>query len=115
MLSENTEETFAFARFDIDRFKMINNFYGVKEGDKVLQSVASELRRISTVFDHFVYGRLENDVFAVCMPFKEENVELLVNALQINLRKVNKDYNIKVSCGVYVINDDTLEIGRAHV
>lgn len=38
LLSENTEETFAFARFDIDRFKMINNFYGVKEGDKVLQT-----------------------------------------------------------------------------
>lgn len=114
LLSENTEETFAFARFDIDRFKMINNFYGVKEGDKVLQSVASELRRISTVFDHFVYGRLENDVFAVCMPFKEENVELLVNALQINLRKVNKDYNIKVSCGVYVINDDTLDVSEMY-
>ena len=66
------------------------------------------------MFDHFVYGRLENDVFAVCMPFKEENVELLVNALQINLRKVNKDYNIKVSCGVYVINDDTLDVSEMY-
>lgn len=48
------------------------------------------------------------------MPFKEENVELLVNALQINLRKVNKDYNIKVSCGVYVINDDTLDVSEMY-
>ena len=65
-------------------------------------------------FNKFVYGRLENDVFAVCMPYKEENVELLVNALQINLRKVNKDYNIKVSCGVYVISDDTLDVSEMH-
>lgn len=114
LLMENTEGTFAFVRFDIDRFKMINNFYGIKEGDRVLQSVASELRRISTVFDNFVYGRLENDVFAVCMPFREENIELLVNALQINLRKVNKDYNIKASCGVYVINDDTLDVSEMY-
>ena len=114
LLLENTEETFAFARFDIDRFKMINNFYGVKEGNKVLQSVASELRKIATVFAKFVYGRIENDVFGVCMPFKEENIELLVNALQINLRKVNKDYNIKVSCGVYVINDDTLDVAEIY-
>lgn len=112
--TENTEIKFAFARFDIDRFKMINNFYGVKEGDRVLKSVAEELRKISTVFDNFVYGRLENDVFAVCMPFREENIELLVNALQINLRKVNKDYNIKVSCGVYVINDDTLDVSEMY-
>ncbi len=114
LLLENTEETFAFARFDIDRFKMINNFYGVKEGDKVLQSVASELRKIATVFAKFAYGRIENDVFGVCMPFKEENIELMVNALQINLRKVNKDYNIKVSCGVYVINDDTLDVAEIY-
>ncbi|MDE7478811.1 MAG: EAL domain-containing protein, partial [Lachnospiraceae bacterium] len=114
ILSENAEETFAFIRFDIDRFKMINNFYGIQEGDKVLQSVASELRRISTAFEKFVYGRLENDVFAVCMPFKEENIELLANALQINLRKVNKDYNIKVSCGVYVIKDDTLDVSEMY-
>ena len=114
LLLENTEETFAFARFDIDRFKMINNFYGVKEGDKVLQSVASQLRKIATVFAKFAYGRIENDVFRVCKPFKEENIELLVNALQINLRKVNKDYNIKVSCGVYVINDDTLDVAEIY-
>ncbi|MDE6221789.1 MAG: EAL domain-containing protein [Lachnospiraceae bacterium] len=114
ILSENREETFAFVRFDIDRFKMINNFYGINEGDKVLKSVASELGRISTVLEKFIYGRLENDVFAVCMPFREENIELLVNALQINLRKVNKDYNIKVSCGVYVINDTTLDVSEMY-
>ncbi|MDE6984449.1 MAG: EAL domain-containing protein, partial [Lachnospiraceae bacterium] len=114
ILSEETDDTFAFVRIDIDRFKMINNFYGVKEGDRVLQSVASELRRISTAFDRFVYGRVENDVFAVCMPFQEENIELLVKALQINLRRVNKDYNIKISCGVYVINDDAMEVSEMY-
>lgn len=114
LLSEENEETLALVRFDIDRFKMINNFYGAREGDRVLQSVASELRRISMVFDRFVYGRMENDVFAVCMPFREENIDLLVNAIQINLRKVNKDYNIKLSCGVYVINDDTLDVSEMY-
>ena len=44
------------------------------------------------------------------MPYQEENVELLVKALQINLRKVNKDYNIKLSCGVYIIKDDTADV-----
>lgn len=109
LLSEGTEELFAFVRFDIDRFKMINNFYGVREGDRVLQSIASELRKVSTVFNKFVYGRFENDIFAVCMPYKEENIDLLVNALQINLKRVNKDYNTKISCGVYIIKDDSLD------
>ena len=114
MLSEASDQTFAFIRFDIDRFKMIHNFYGIKEGDKVLKSIASELRRIETVFDDFIYGRLENDVFAVCMPFKEENIDLLANALQINMKKVNKDYNIKVSCGVYVIKDYNMDVSEMY-
>lgn len=114
MLTEAVGEKFAFVRIDIDRFKMINNFYGIKEGDKVLLGIARELIRISSVFDYFVYARLENDVFACCLPYKEENIELLVNDLQINLKKVNKDYNIKVSCGVYVINDYNMDVSEMY-
>lgn len=114
LLSEVKDETFAFVRIDIDRFKMINNFYGIKEGDKVLVSVAKELNRIATVFERFVYGRLENDVFAVCMPYNEENIDLLAKALQITMKKVNKDYNIKVSCGVYVIKDRTMDVSEMY-
>ncbi len=114
MLTEVQGEKFAFVRIDIDRFKMINNFYGIKEGDKVLKSIAQELIRISTAFDNFLYARLENDVFACCLPYKEENIELLVNALQLNLKKVNKDYNIKVSCGVYVINDYNMDVSEMY-
>lgn len=114
LLIEVKDETFAFVRIDIDRFKMINNFYGIKEGDKVLVSVAKELNRIATVFEKFVYGRLENDVFAVCMPYKEENIDLLAKALQITMKKVNKDYNIKVSCGVYIIKDRTMDVSEMY-
>ena len=114
MLNEVSGETFAFVRFDIDRFKMINNFYGLREGDKVLQTIANELVRISGVFDHFVYGHLENDVFACCLPYKEENIDLLVNALHIKLKKANKDYNIKLSYGVYIITDYSMDISEMY-
>lgn len=114
MLAEVVGEKFAFVRIDIDRFKMINNFYGIQEGDKVLMSIAKELIKISAVFDYFVYARLENDVFACCLPYKEENIEILANDLQLNLKKVNKDYNIKVSCGVYVINDYNMDVSEMY-
>lgn len=114
MLLDAHGDKYAFIRFDIDRFKMINNFYGVKEGDRILLAVASELEKISKSFDRFVYGRLENDVFAVCMPQDDESVDLIVNAIQIRLRKVNKDYNIKVSCGVYKIDDYNMDISEMY-
>lgn len=114
MLTEAVGQKFAFVRIDIDRFKMINNFYGIQEGDKVLISIAKELIKISAVFDYFVYARLENDVFACCLPFKEENIEVLADHLQLNLKKVNKDYNIKVSCGVYVISDYNMDVSEMY-
>ena len=114
LLTEYKDEQFAFVRFDIDRFKMINNFYGFKEGDKVLRNIALELRKVASTFDKFIYGRLENDVFACCMPYKEENVDLLVNALKIKLKKVNKDYNIKVSFGVYIIDDHKMDVSEMY-
>lgn len=114
LLADAKDGDFAFVRIDIDRFKMINNFYGIKEGDKVLVSVAKELNRIAMVFDDFAYGRLENDVFAVCLPYKEENIDLMAKAIQINLKKVNKDYNIKVSCGVYIIKDRTMDVSEMY-
>lgn len=113
-LQEVPGKKMAFVRFDIDRFKMINNFYGIKEGDRVLKCIAAELKRVACVFDDFVYGRIENDVFACCLPFEKENIELLVKALQIRLKKVNKDYNIKASYGVYIIDDSEMDISEMY-
>lgn len=114
ILMRKKDTTFAFVRIDIDRFKMINNFYGIKEGDKVLISIAQELKRISDTFDDFVYGRLDNDVFACCLPYREENIEVVVKALQIRVKQGKKDYNIKLSCGVYVIEDCTMDISEMY-
>lgn len=114
VLKENQNLTYAFARLDIDRFKMINNFYGIREGDRVLITIANELRRVGETFDNFVYARLDNDVFACCIPFKEENIELLVKTIQIQLKKANKDYNIKISCGVYVIEDYDMDVSEMY-
>ncbi len=114
MLLNVKGEKFAFVRFDIDRFKMINNFYGTQEGDKVLKSVAGEMRKVAKKTEHFVYGRLENDVFACCLPYDEERVESIANQLEVNLKKVNEDYNIKVSCGVYIIDDYSMDVSEMY-
>lgn len=40
ILEENTDTKFTFVRLDIERFKMINNFYGIDAGDRLLVHLA---------------------------------------------------------------------------
>lgn len=40
-LVENSENTLAFIALDISNFKYINDFYGMQEGDKVMDDIAS--------------------------------------------------------------------------
>ncbi|MEG2673403.1 MAG: response regulator, partial [Ruthenibacterium sp.] len=43
LLDANREETFAFLRFDVDRFQLINSFFGTAEGDRLLIYIASKM------------------------------------------------------------------------
>ncbi|MEG0804037.1 MAG: response regulator, partial [Pygmaiobacter sp.] len=40
MLNANRTERFVFFRFDVDRFQLINSFFGTAEGDKLLIYIA---------------------------------------------------------------------------
>ena len=37
LLNENPKKKFVFLRFDINRFQLVNSFFGLEEGDKLLQ------------------------------------------------------------------------------
>lgn len=60
MIDANPETTFVFIRIDIDRFSLINSFWGEEEGDRLLKYVADCLRSESTAFEICTYshGRL---------------------------------------------------------
>ena len=45
LLDKNSKKKFVFLRFDINRFQLINSFFGLKEGDKLLQYLALRDRK----------------------------------------------------------------------
>ncbi len=72
VLKENASQEYAIIRFDIERFKMINELFGSEIGDKVLCCIADMLRQ--EVRSDGVYCRLEADHFALCM--KKEDLDM---------------------------------------
>ena len=110
MLVSHPNKDFAFVRFDIDRFKLINTFFGMQEGDRLLKYIASELKRFSLGNTLFTYGRIEADVFCICLAYDENTAKLLLATARETLENYDLNYSIVPSFGIYIVEDKELPV-----
>lgn len=112
MLMKYPEKTFAFIRFDVERFKMINSFYGVAEGDRLLKYIAKILRETMQDRDLCHFGRINADVFGMCAEVTGEADTLFI-ARHIHERM--KEYQglncyLETCAGCYIIEDKEMAV-----
>lgn len=72
LIREHPERQYYIVRMDIDRFKVINDLYGMETGDRVLKAIAAMLMERMTA--HSVCGRLSSDVFCACVDYTQEEM-----------------------------------------
>lgn len=120
VLNRNSSGKFAFIRMDIQKFQLINAFYGQREGDRLLKYIADMLTHMCEEKEITVYGRIRADVFGVCMPYKDKDG--LVRWMDGVREKVNAyrlDHDIVPVFGIYVIEDMLEDVNaiddRAHL
>ena len=111
LLKDNPDKQFAFLRLDIDRFKLINSFFGTAYGDRLLKRVAKRIRDFAKTTECCTFGRIDADVFGIFTPYqgKEETVKQIEQAVE-NMKKLSASYNIMIVYGVYVVTDRSLPI-----
>lgn len=110
LIDSNRGESFAFFRFDVDRFQLINSFFGAKEGDKLLIYIAKCLEEETITCEKVTYGRIESDIFGMCLPYDKAKVKKIIQGSKDNLAKFNLNYDIVPSIGIYMIEDITLSV-----
>jgi diguanylate cyclase (GGDEF)-like protein len=104
LIKKNPDRKFAVIRMDIYRFKTVNEFCGRTEGDNFLKYIADCFRKYES--DTAIAAHLRADIFAICMPFREQD-ELVSVVKDINQRisayplscKVLPAFGICVSSG----------------
>lgn len=112
MLNANPDEKFAFLRLDIDRFQLINSFFGVEEGDKLLRWLA-DILSARCGGELCTCGRIEADVFAACFSYPSENVVLQKLELEKeHVKSYNRSFDIVPVFGVYFLDDLTLPVNE---
>lgn len=99
---EREPDTFrCLIRFDIDRFKIINELYSLSEGDRVLCHIADFLRARTTPPE--TYGRISSDIFLVCLARPKENVNQFLSELEHEINNHPIDFQFILSAGIVCI------------
>lgn len=110
MIRSNIDKRFVFIRFDIDRFQLINSFFGIDEGDKLLIYIAKQLENLLSEHPLYTLGRIQSDIFGICIFCNEEEVSDLINKCRFMLLIYNPEYDIVPTLGLYFIEDNYLPI-----
>ncbi len=79
MIHNEPDHKYVLIRLDINRFSMINSFYGMETGDQLLCYLAKQLKHCAGFHELTTYGHIEADVFAFCVTYDswEDILEML--------------------------------------
>ncbi|SFT79934.1 PAS domain S-box-containing protein/diguanylate cyclase (GGDEF) domain-containing protein [Selenomonas sp. GACV-9] len=108
VLADNPDTEFEIMRFNIARFKVINDLFGEETGDKLLRYIAHFLKSIK--LEPCVYGRLYADNFLLCYPTRNDMRNHMISSLQMLAETFALDYRIDFYFGVYTIRDTALSV-----
>ena len=103
------EEPLAILVMDIDNFKVINEVYNVKKGDKVLRDIAKIISK--AVAENGIYARLNDDNFAIMMKYDtDEDLIGFVDDITDELASYKLNIKLVPSFGIFKIADRSLTI-----
>lgn len=105
LIKKNTGYKYAMIQFDIDRFKIINDSYGIDGGNKVLKMIANDLKAM--LDKNELATRFYADVFCVLLHYK--NVDEITGFIENFNKQISSSIDsIKLDLlyGVYKIGED---------
>ncbi len=95
-------------QFDICKFKLINDLYGEKFGDEILDFIGEELKEVCGRQQFFI--NLRSDVFMVVTEYdKTQELVDLIHRLDNRICSF-KDVKLQMSYGIYTIEDKKMEL-----
>lgn len=115
MLNIFGTEDFVFIRIDIEKFQLINSFFGMDEGDNLLKYMADYLQNVEKEYRYITYGRIEADIFAVCFSYEnEEEITDFVKKFTNQMEKYPLDFDITPFFGIYLVKNRDLSINEMY-
>lgn len=102
-IRQSQGESFSLLCMGVERFKLINDTYGIVTGDKVLCHIAQVLQEACYATN--ICGRFSADEFYALIPFDDIAVKDIISECYEKVNNFPIDMEIRIHCGVYKIED----------
>lgn len=107
-LLHSSSKEIGFIQFDISKFKIINDLYGERFGDEILDFIRRKLKELCHPEQYFI--NLRSDVFMVVTEYDSDE-ELLNFIHQIDESISSfKDVKLHITFGIYTVEKDVAEL-----
>lgn len=108
-IRKDINKDYAIVVFDIDRFKSINDLYGMSKGDETLKHISKVLKDVFGYADN--YARMHSDMFAFYMSYeKKGDIIREIEKLRKRIAANEFEFDINTSFGIYLIVDRNVPI-----
>ena len=115
MLNRYPEEKFAFIRLDIEKFRLVNAFFGREEGNALLKYVAEYLREQEKQYRHISFGHMNADAFSVCMAYDDlKEIHEFMKKTNRMIAEYPLDFELVMTYGIYLVDDPKLSVGEMY-
>lgn len=107
-LVHSSAKKIGFIQFDIRKFKIVNDLYGEKFGDEILDFIIKQMSECCRPEQLFV--NLRSDVFMVVTEYEsEEELTAFIHALDAQISSF-RNVKLQMSYGVYMVEDREMEL-----
>jgi len=112
MLAKYPEKKFVLFRWDIDNFKVYNDWFGTDMGDAYLKKIGDFFRKYGEKStEKMTFARYDADHFVCCQEadtFEPEAITKIIDNYMARLKNLEFEYTPRV--GIYMINDPSLDV-----
>lgn len=114
ILTKRVARKFAIVHLDIDKFKYINDMYGLKAGDQTLRTIA-EILEHEVIPGIETHARLSNDIFAILLSYIEREgliarFDKILNEIETMHETGKSRFAVSINAGIYEITDNNIDI-----
>ena len=99
---------YAMVYFDVLRFKVVNDLFGVEQGNQLLKFIADTLIKYLRPLD--IACRMNADRFVIFTNVTGERLETMLNYILDEIRRYDLPFDVMCNAGVYEIEEPALSV-----